>query len=130
MQGGIGKGICRGSGIAEPSHGESLRSVGFQKVHPSPIQRVCGVRISRDELAGIFGYRRDAIFQALTQKSFSVILKNDRIHRGDEGRDSLAGTVNARFAGHTALLAIHSDDLLLAGDDAGFNNGGTLRIGD
>ena len=85
------------------------------------------IRISRYDFTGGMRVARNFCNQLSCQEAFPVIFKNDRVgfrkivsNRGDD-------SCNLRGRRANKLLAINTNNLLMTGDDAGFDDG-TKRL--
>src|SRR6266487_1032236 len=119
--------------------GNTSREKGFGAIrlhhrHSVPIDRMSRIRISRYDLSGGARVTCNWRNEFRCQEAFTVIFKDDRVgfrkfvsNRGDDSCD-----LGGRRA--DKLLTINTNDLLMAGDDAGFDDGAKRlvldRIGD
>ena len=116
-KGGVGR-----SGVGLSSHGKGLGAIGFECGDTGPEEGVARIWIGGDDLMSLHGHLADAIDKVLGEKSFPIVFKNHPVHVGQEFGDALPGGIQGGGRGRKPLLPIHPDDLLLAGDNAGFDD--------
>ena len=117
-----------GSLWGRPGGGEGLGAVRLHDRGAVPLQRVVRVGVDGEELAGGADAGGDFIGEALLDEALAVILDDDGIEVAAASPRWRRGAVELGLGGLEFALAIHADDLLVAGDDAGLDDGVVIGI--
>src|SRR5437867_1658286 len=129
--------VCRSVIRFAPGNASRKESFGAVRLHHSeatPIDRMPGIGISRDDLSSHTRVTRNFRNQLIGQEAFAIIFEDDRVRLRDILSNCGYDFCNLCRRWVDKLLAIDTNDLLMTRDDAGLYNGAkrlTLdRIGD
>ena len=125
--------ICGGGidgfGGWEACAGEGFGAVRFDGGDAFPLERVMGMGIDGDDFAGAVSAFTDGGGEVLGEHSFGVILDDHGIDFGEEGVELSEGEGGVIWVEGKFFFAIDAHDVLLAGDDASFDDSLVAGVG-
>ena len=109
--------------------GEGFGAVGFDGGDAFPLEWVMGMGIDGDDFSGAVSAFTDGGGEVLGEHAFGVILDDHGIDFGEEGVELIEGEGGVIWVEGKFFFAIDANDMLLAGDDASFDDGLVAGVG-